>query len=168
MKLRSLAVIVICLGAAWLVACEQNQRPAQTGAQQTETAAPETEQPQQQAPPAVPATEQPKTEAPAVAPAEPVDLTIVNWGPKGTKAGTGFNVQADGASAIFFTVKHAGPGLVIMFNNQDLPKPAISRATNTISASVPDELIQTAGEFEVFVMDKESGRKSEPVMFKVE
>lgn len=174
MKLRILISLATMLASASLLGCEQQPSPTggavQEPAQPQESAATQPA-PEQPAPtqPAPAATQQESMEQqPTPEQQAALDLMIVNWGPKSTKAGTPFNVQADGASAIFFTVKQAGPGLVIMFNNQELSNTAVSQASNTVSASVPEELIANPGDIQVYVMDKASGAKSESVIFVVE
>jgi hypothetical protein len=88
---------------------------------------------------------------------------IEDFGPKSTKAGVGFNVQPSGRSALWFRTRYASTSTVIVFKGVEL---ATTHGNNNIlTASVPNKLFKTSGKYIIYLLDKSTGRKSNPVVF---
>ena len=109
------------------------------------------------APSAAPA---PVTAAPAV--------TILKWGPQGTKAGVGFAVQKSGNSALWFEQRgiHSAPSVEVWFDQTRLSGMAI-KPDEGGSAEVPPDLIAKPGKYPVYLKLLPSGQRVELGVFEV-
>lgn len=105
------------------------------------------------------------TATPTPTPA-PTDLTILNWGPKEAKVGSPVNVQADGNSALVFTVKQIGGKCAVYFNDVEQPT-VVNYKNNAISAALPASVFEKPCEITIQIKNKSGEEKSEPVVFKV-
>ena len=109
------------------------------------------------APSAAPA---PVTAAPAV--------TILKWGPQGTKAGVGFAVQKSGNSPLWFEQRgiHSAPSVEVWFDQTRLSGMAI-KPDEGGSAEVPPELIAKPGKYPMYLKLLPSGQRVELGVFEV-
>jgi hypothetical protein len=99
-------------------------------------------------------------EAPA-----PHTLSVVAYGPTKIKAGTPFNVQPDGSSAIWIETNPATVGEVyIVINSARL---AAYHRDNVVTATVPAFLYKKPGVYKMYVLEttQDSSTKSQPVDF---
>lgn len=92
---------------------------------------------------------------------------IENWGPQETVAGKGFNVQADGTSTLWFLVRRYNNDVVATINGEELANGAYDLKTSTYSASVPSKFYSAPGVYEVVLVDKTTGKKSNQEHFLV-
>ncbi len=90
---------------------------------------------------------------------------IEDFMPKSTKAGVGFNVQPLGQSALWFRTRYATTSTVIVFKDVELK--TTYGGSNFLSACVPNKLFKTSGKYDIYLLDKSTGRKSNPVVFTV-
>lgn len=81
------------------------------------------------------------------------DVTILKWGPQGTKAGTGFAVQANGNSALWFEQRgiHSAESVQVWWDATQLPGMAITPNVGG-SAEIPPSLISAPGKFPVYLI----------------
>jgi hypothetical protein len=97
-----------------------------------------------------------KPNVPGVAPAAAVPsapaVTILKWGPQGTKAGVGFLVQKTGNSALWFEQRgiHSAPSVEVWFDQTRLPGMAI-KPDEGGSAEVPADLLAKPGKYPVYL-----------------
>lgn len=90
---------------------------------------------------------------------------IENYGPRSTKVGRSFNVHPSGSSAIWLITKYDTPASVIIFNGHELETTV---GGGVVTAVVPDNLFSKTGEYQIYLLDKARGNKSNSVVFKVE
>jgi hypothetical protein len=90
---------------------------------------------------------------------------VENYGPRSTKAGRGFNIQPSGSSAIWLRTRYATSATVIIFNGHELETTV---GGGVVTAVVPDNLFSKTGEYQIYLLDKTRGNKSNSVVFKVE
>jgi hypothetical protein len=111
--------------------------------------------------PTVPAVAQ------APAPAAPV-VTILKWGPQGTKAGVGFSVQKSGNSALWFEQRgiHSAPSVEVWFDQTRLPGMAI-KPDEGGSAEVPAELLAKPGKYPIYLKLLPGGQRVDLGVFEV-
>jgi hypothetical protein len=87
-------------------------------------------------------------------------------GPAGIKAGEGFYVQPDGVSAMWVKTENATPKTVIMWGDQkirtDFKEPQF------LTAPVPKELYAKPGRYQIYLIDSETGAKSNSLTMIVE
>lgn len=97
--------------------------------------------------------------------AEPGEIgfcAVERWGPKSTTAGHKFNEQADGLPAIWIRIGCYPPETVVVFNGVELPT-TLRPDEGLITANFPDPtLYESAGNFELALMDHRSGQ-TQPV-----
>ena len=105
--------------------------------------------------------------APAPAPAAPV-VTILKWGPQGTKAGVGFSVQKSGNSALWFEQRgiHSAPSVEVWFDQTRLTGMAI-KPDEGGSAEVPAELLAKPGKYPVYLKLLPGGQRVDLGVFEV-
>ena len=90
----------------------------------------------------------PVKQQPDAIPAKPP--TLVSIFPSSTVAGQAFNTQPGGLSAIGVKFKDASSAAVIVFGSKPL---ATAHGADFLSAIVPAELYQTAGNVPVYIQD---------------
>jgi hypothetical protein len=76
--------------------------------------------------------------------------TLVSIFPSSTVAGQNFNTQPDGRSAIGVKFKDTTSAAVIVFGSKPL---ATTHGADFLSATVPPELYETAGNVPVYIQD---------------
>ena len=96
----------------------------------------------------------------------PERLAIVRWGPRSTRVGEPFNVQPSGNSALWLGTTNASSTTKVIFGDTTLS--TTFGGKRVLSATVPIEELQTAGEIELFLRDAATGRVSDSVRFLVE
>ena len=81
-------------------------------------------------------------------------ITIVNWGPKFTQVDTGFAVQSNGNSAIWFEQRgiERKEDIRIFFDGTELGGVAI--IPNGGSAEIPKSLLRKEGKFPIYIILK--------------
>ena len=108
-------------------------------------------------------------EAKNVKPAEAtVQVSVLNWGPQVTKAGTGFSMQANGNSALWFEqrgIPHAGAA-ELWLDKTALPGVIIT-PNEAGSAEVPPTLISKPGKYPVYVIFRPQNQRVELGTFEV-
>lgn len=109
----------------------------------------------------------PTVPAVAPAPAAPV-VTILKWGPQGTKAGVGFSVQKSGNSALWFEQRgiHSAAGVEVWFDQTRLSGMAI-KPDEGGSAEVPAELLTKPGKYPVYLKLLPGGQRVDLGVFEV-
>lgn len=102
------------------------------------------------------------TESRPEAPTKPpkADVTILKWGPQGTRAGVGFAIQANQNSAIWFEQRgiHSAESVEVWFDTVKLSGMAI-KPDVAGSAEVPPTLIAKPGQFPVYLMLKPQNQR---------
>lgn len=100
------------------------------------------------------------------APASSSPLSVVDWGPRDTRQGVPANPQPDGASAIWIRVKGiANDSRTVVKYDGRLAVSAVVQP-DLVTAPVPKELIDRAGEYAVTI-EEPSGRRTLVGNFKV-
>lgn len=91
-------------------------------------------------------------------------LSVVKWGPNETRRGVAVNRQATGESAVWISLKGtATAGATVSFGSE--ASPAVI-APDLVTAVIPQKVIDTPGEYQVFV-NEPSGRRTEVGVFRV-
>ncbi len=103
----------------------------------------------------------------SAAPAAP-QVTVLKWGPQGTKAGVGFAVQKSGNSALWFEQRgiHSAPSVEVWFDQTRLSGMAITPDQGG-SAEVPPELLAKPGRYPVYLKLLPSGQRVDLGVFEV-
>jgi len=98
----------------------------------------------------------------------PPQVTILKWGPQGTKAGQGFAVQKGGNSALWFEQRgiHSAPSVEVWFDQTRLPGMAITPDQGG-SAEVPPELLAKPGKYPVYLKLLPGGQRVDLGVFEV-
>ena len=91
---------------------------------------------------------------------------LKQMGPTKTKAGVAFNVQSNGESAIWAITENATKTTVIVWGERQLQ--STFGGSNSVTALVPKELYSKPGQFQVYLLDKKTGKKSNGLVFTVE
>jgi len=91
---------------------------------------------------------------------------LQQMGPLKTKAGVGFNVQPNGESAIWTIGENITRATVIVWGETQLPSTFGSATSAT--ALVPKELYAKTGQYQICLLDKKTGKKSNSLVFTVE
>lgn len=91
---------------------------------------------------------------------------LKQMGPMKTKAGVGFNVQPNGESALWTITENATKTTVIVWGETQLNS-TYSSSTG-VTAVVPKELFSKPGQFQIYLLDKKTGKKSNSLVFTVE
>ena len=92
------------------------------------------------------------TKPPATAGSK-VEVSIDKWGPQETKAGSGFAIQSNGNSALWFEQRgiHSAESVQVWFDNTQLTGMAITPNVGG-SAEVPPALIAKPGKYPVYLI----------------
>jgi len=91
---------------------------------------------------------------------------LKQMGPMKTKAGVGFNVQPKGESAIWTITENATRTTVIVWGETQLR--STFGSAKGVTALVPKELYSKPGQFQIYLLDKKTGKKSDSLVFTVE
>ncbi len=91
---------------------------------------------------------------------------LQKMGPMKTKAGVAFNVQTNGESAIWTLAENATGTTVIVWGETQLKSDYGS--STSVTATVPKELYAKPGQYQVYLLDKKTGKKSNSLVFTVE
>lgn len=91
---------------------------------------------------------------------------LKQMGPMKTKAGVGFNVQANGESAIWTVTENATKTTVIVWGGRQLP--STFGSAKGVTALVPKELYSKPGQFQIYLLDTKTGARSKSLIFTVE
>lgn len=91
---------------------------------------------------------------------------LKQMGPMKTKAGVGFNVQSSGESAIWTTAEKATRTTVIVWEKTELN--STFGSSTSVTAVVPKELFSKPGQFQIYLLDKKTGKKSNSLTLTVE
>lgn len=84
-----------------------------------------------------------------IAPVSPLAISILDFGPKESKAGVGINVQADSSSAIWVAVDGTpGDGTFLVFAGHQLKTVSVK---GHVTATVPDRMLKDPGEKQIFL-----------------
>lgn len=98
-------------------------------------------------------------------PAEPlVPPPVINWGPRETEEGVGFNVH-DGVSAMWFQVERQPGDVTVLFNGK--PVQTFASVGIEVSANIPQACYEKPGDYAVVILDNKTGKKTEPLTFTV-
>ncbi|MBD8049680.1 hypothetical protein [Limnohabitans radicicola] len=97
-----------------------------------------------------------------------VEVSILKWGPQGTKAGKGFAIQANGNSALWFEQRgvHSAESAQVWFDNTQLTGMAITPNVGG-SAEIPPALIAKPGKYPVYLILKPQNQRVELGTFEV-
>jgi len=95
-------------------------------------------------------------------------VTVLNWGPQLTKVATGFAVQANGNSALWFEQRgiHSAESVQVWFDNTQLKGMAITPNVGG-SAEVPPPLIAKPGKYPVYLILKPQNQRVDLGTFEV-
>ena len=91
---------------------------------------------------------------------------LEQMGPMKTKVGVGFNVQPNGESAIWTITENATKTTVIVWGERRLQ--SSFGGSNSVTALVPKELYSKPGQFQLYLLDTKTGKKSNSLVFIVE
>ena len=94
------------------------------------------------------------------------NMVIVKFGPEVIHAGKIFNAQPNGVSAIWAQTKNATPATVLVLNGVQL-KSSVEKNGTLVTAFVPGELYEKAGEYPLYLLDTKVNQKSNDVKFVV-
>lgn len=94
------------------------------------------------------------------APSQSSNMLIKSVGPLGIKAGVKFNVQPDGASAIWLSTEGVPATAVPVLSGVELLAVNVRDQGKLVTAVVPDKLTKVVGKYPLFLVDKKSGMKS--------
>ena len=95
-------------------------------------------------------------------------VTVMKWGPQFTKAGTGFSVQTNGNSALWFEQRgiQSAESVQVWFDNTQLTGMALT-PNEAGSAEVPPALISKPGKYPVYVILKPQNQRVDLGIFEV-
>ena len=93
-------------------------------------------------------------------------LVLIGFGPRDIKAGTVFNKQPNGDSAIWSDTKDATPTTVLVLSGIVLDS-APQKEGTVVTAFVPKKLYEKAGEYPLYLWDKKTNEKSNELKFVV-
>jgi hypothetical protein len=95
-------------------------------------------------------------------------VTVLNWGPQSAKVATGFAVQPNGNSAIWFEQRgiHSADAVQVWFDNTQLTGMAITPNVGG-SAEVPPALIAKPGKYPVYLILKPQNQRIDLGTFEV-
>jgi hypothetical protein len=91
---------------------------------------------------------------------------LKRMGPSKTKAGVEFNVQSNGESAMWTITENATRTTVIVWGETQLH--STFGSSTGVTAVVPKELFSKPGQFQIYLLDKKTGKKSNSLIFTVE
>lgn len=107
---------------------------------------------------------QPRDAAATTARAKGTAFSIQSWGPRMTKAGSSFNIQSDGRSALWFVPNRVSRKIVVMLEGKELPSQA---GESLITASLEPGRLAKPGDYHLKLLDKEDLQESNEVIFRV-
>jgi hypothetical protein len=89
------------------------------------------------------------------------EVKVENWGPQETPEGTKFNIQPNGLSAMWVKVKGVSrhPKTHVLFGGNEISGEDISVQDEAVNFIVRDELFSTPGQYEVAIIEGDTGRK---------
>jgi hypothetical protein len=87
-------------------------------------------------------------------------------GPSTTKAGVDFNIQPDGVSAIWAKTANATESTVFMWGDTAIRTDY--KGPELLTAPVPKNLYAQPGHYQIYLLEKKTGIKSNAVVFIVE
>jgi len=93
-------------------------------------------------------------------------LLLMDMGPMKTKVGVGFNIQPNGESALWTMAENATRTTVVVWGERQLQSTV--GGPNAVTALVPKELYSKPGQFQVYLLDRKTGKKSNSLVFTVE
>lgn len=99
-------------------------------------------------------------------PKEVPPLKVVKIGPTTIKTGQDFNVQPEGASALWVEAENATKTTVVVWGEKQLQSAV--RVPDLVTAAVPKELYSKPGKFQISLLDTQTGSKSNNMVFTVE
>ena len=91
---------------------------------------------------------------------------LKQMGPMKTKTGVGFNLQPNGESAIWTITENATKTTVIVWGETQLR--STFGGAKGVTALVPKELYSKPGQFQIYLFDPKTGKKSNSLIFTVE
>jgi hypothetical protein len=91
---------------------------------------------------------------------------LKQMGPMKTKVGVAFNMQPKGESAIWTTTENATKTTVIVWGETQLH--STFGSAKAVTALVPKELYSKPGQFQVYLLDTKTAKKSNSLIFTVE
>jgi len=91
---------------------------------------------------------------------------LQKMGPMKTKVGVAFNVQPNGESAIWAITENATKTTVIVWGETQLH--STFGSASSVTALIPKELYSKPGQFQVYLLDTKTGKKSNSLIFTVE
>lgn len=91
---------------------------------------------------------------------------LKQMGPMKTKVGIAFNVQSNGESAIWTIAENATRTTVIVWGETQLH--STFGSASSVTALIPKELYSKPGQFQVYLLDIKTGKKSSSLVFNVE
>ncbi|MGO9613940.1 MAG: hypothetical protein ACLPX5_13015 [Dissulfurispiraceae bacterium] len=92
-------------------------------------------------------------------------LILKDFGPTKTRAGEGFNIQPNGSSAMWVKADNVTETTVIVWGENHLRS---FKEPYGISTLIPKELYAKPGKYQIYLLDTETGAKSNSVFFNVE
>lgn len=97
---------------------------------------------------------------------ESQSLVLKKFGPEEVKAGTIFNRQPNGESAIWAETENATPTTIFVLNGVHLES-AVHPDGKAASAFVPKQSYEKPGEFILYLLDTKTNKKSNEMKFTV-
>jgi hypothetical protein len=91
---------------------------------------------------------------------------LKQMGPMKAKVGVAFNVQPNGESAIWTITENATKTTVIVWGETQLR--STFGSAKGVTALVPRELYSKPGQFQIYLLDTKTGKKSNGLVFTVE
>lgn len=104
---------------------------------------------------------------PSTVEGEVATLMLIEFGPRKTSAGTVFNLQPDGHSAIWASVANATASTVMTFEGERLDS-VVNKEGTLVTATVPPRLYKRPGEYAIALEDTTNGRRSNKLIFLVQ
>ena len=91
---------------------------------------------------------------------------LYGYGPAEISAGKDFNLQPDGASAIWVNVDNAIETTQVVIN-ENILKSTVSHEGSLITLAIPKSLYETKGHYKMYLLDSSSKDKSNEIYFNV-
>jgi hypothetical protein len=95
------------------------------------------------------------------------EIKVGNWGPQETIAGTPFNVQPTGKSAVWIQVTglNISGGMQVLFGDKQLED--VSASDQIVTGAVPNALIEQPGDRSIVLIEGATNRKVTVGTFRV-
>jgi hypothetical protein len=89
------------------------------------------------------------------------EVKVENWGPRETTEGTKFNIQPNGQSAVWVTVKGVSrhPKTHVIFGGGEISGTDLAVQDEVVTFLVRDEIISKSGSYEVAIIEGDNVRK---------